>query len=189
MRRKRSLSASEKALWEKVAKSVVPLRPETSVKAIGAATTAESPPPVRPQPGKAELPTPTFPVEKPAKTKARPAPKPRPASDLDRKTRRKLARGALAIDGRIDLHGMTQEQAHGALVNFILSSVGMRRRVVLVITGKGMGEGEGRGILRRSVPHWLGGRDLATHVVTFGPAHVSHGGDGALYVRLRSGKR
>ncbi|RAI03387.1 DNA mismatch repair protein MutS [Acuticoccus sediminis] len=182
MTRKRQLSSTEKALWEKIARTVVPLRPETSVPAIEAATpTPEAEKPGKPPRVAAEAPQPQ---PKPKKV----GPQVRPAADIDRKMRRKLARGVLSIDARIDLHGMTQEEAHGALIRFITSSAGMRRRVVLVITGKGMGEGEGRGVLRRNVPHWLASRDLARHVVTFGPAHAAHGGDGALYVRLRGPK-
>ena len=58
---------------------------------------------------------------------------------------------------------------------------------VLVITGKGRpsaAEGE-RGVLRRQVPLWLGLPDLRSLVVGFEEAHIGHGGEGALYVRLR----
>ncbi|MEO1105882.1 MAG: Smr/MutS family protein, partial [Pseudomonadota bacterium] len=81
-----------------------------------------------------------------------------------------------------------QDEAHGALSRFIGSAHLSGRRVVLVITGKGKG-GEGAGILRRAVPHWLASRELQRYVVSFGPAHITHGGDGALYVRLRSPHR
>ena len=180
--KRRTLKSEEKALWERVARTVMPLHaapvpPEASIPAIEAA--AETPM------TKGEAKTAAAPPVAPAKATA-PLPKPRVAGDLDRKTRRKLARGVVAIDARIDLHGMTQEEAHGALVRFVDASVTMRRRVVLVITGKGSG-GEGRGILRRNVPHWLTSREVARHVVSFGPAHATHGGDGALYVRLRGG--
>ncbi|MEM6846599.1 MAG: Smr/MutS family protein [Pseudomonadota bacterium] len=106
-------------------------------------------------------------------------------TNLDRKTRRKIARGGASIDGRIDLHGMTQAEAHAALRRFVENSFFARYRMVLVITGKGSG-GDGRGILRRQVPHWLAQRDLADLIAEVGPAHPSHGGDGALYVRLRT---
>ncbi|MEM9221367.1 MAG: Smr/MutS family protein [Pseudomonadota bacterium] len=92
------------------------------------------------------------------------------------------------MEARLDLHGMTQQEAHGALIRFITGSHLASRQVVLVITGKGRG-GEGAGILRRAVPHWLAGRELSPIVASYGPAHQSHGGAGALYVRLRSPKR
>ncbi|WP_075220608.1 Smr/MutS family protein [Acuticoccus yangtzensis] len=185
-RRRRDLTSGEKELWTRVSRSVTPLKPQPPAPEP---PPVETEPPVPQQAGSPPEPAPRTPDPAP---KTAPGPSRAPA-DLDRKTRRKLARGVVTIDGRIDLHGMTQEEAHGALVRFIVSSAGMRRRVVLVITGKGMGPargfGEGRGVLRRSVPHWLTSRELAPHVVTFGPAHAAHGGDGALYVRLRTPKR
>lgn len=177
---RRRLSDQEKALWDRIARTVVPLRPEPHPAAMPE-------PPSAPPPEPAAKPTEVPPPPQPPQSKTR-APAVRPGGDLDRKMRRKLAKGAVAIDARIDLHGMTQEEAHAALIRFIIHSVGLRRRVVLVITGKGLGEGEGRGVLRRNVPHWLTGRDLARHVVSFGSANAAHGGDGALYVRLRPTK-
>jgi DNA-nicking Smr family endonuclease len=183
--KKRPLKEDEKALWKKVVSEVKPLRPrqETSTAAVSAATGT---PPAEPEPAAPVEVVRPAPAPSPA---ARKPDRPRPhpvAGDLDRKTRRKLARGMMAIDARIDLHGMTQDEAHRALARFIGASVARQRRVVLVITGKGSG-GEGRGVLRRAVPHWLAGRDLTRQVVSFGPAHPSHGGDGALYIRLRTG--
>jgi len=145
------------------------------------------PDPAREPPKPPPIPTPapkTAAPPNPAKPPTTRAPN-RAIGDLDRKDRRRLARGSEPIDARIDLHGMTQDEAHSALVRFVMTSQGSGRRTVLVITGKGRG-GEGAGILRRAVPHWLGGRDLSRLVVSFGPASPSHGGDGALYVRLRS---
>ncbi|MEM6762358.1 MAG: Smr/MutS family protein [Pseudomonadota bacterium] len=104
--------------------------------------------------------------------------------DLDRKERRKLARDPSRIEGRIDLHGMTQAEAHAALHRFVLGSAASGQRIVLVITGKGRG-GEGAGILRRAVPHWLTGKDLRRVVAGYGAAHPHHGGAGAIYVRLK----
>lgn len=174
--RKRPLREDERRLWQQVARTVTPLGGATSAGAIEAAH--DEPAPAAPA---AE---PSGPVPDGQKA-VRPRP-PRPPGDLDRKTRRKVARGVVAIDARLDLHGMTQDEAQAALVRFIDASVVKRRRVVLVITGKGRG-GEGRGILRRAVPMWLAARELRRVVVSFGPAHHSHGGDGALYVHLRSG--
>ncbi len=170
---KRRLKAEEAALWERVKRSVAPLRASASPAAVEAAREASDPPASPPS---------AAPIAPPAPPKPKP---PRVISDLDRKTRRMLARGGATIDGRIDLHGLTEAEAHAALVRFIAYSQAEGRRVVLVITGKGSG-GEGRGVLRRAVPHWLAGRDLARLIVSFGPAHQTHGGDGALYVRLRA---
>lgn len=103
---------------------------------------------------------------------------------LDRRTDDRLRRGRLGIDGRIDLHGMTQSQAHAALNSFILRGWHEQRRMVLVITGKGSG-GQGAGILRQVVPRWLNEAPLRPLVLAIQRAQPKDGGDGALYVLLK----
>lgn len=105
---------------------------------------------------------------------------------IDDRTARKLLKGKISVDGRIDLHGMTQDQAHRALLRFLAISHGAGDRMVLVITGKGrMSEG----ILRQMVPVWLREPALSIYVSAFRSAHITHGGEGALYVRLRRSTR
>ena len=58
---------------------------------------------------------------------------------------------------------------------------------MLVITGKGTAGGE-RGVLRRQVPQWLSLPEFRTFVIGFEEAHIGHGGEGALYVRIRRAK-
>jgi DNA-nicking Smr family endonuclease len=110
-----------------------------------------------------------------------------PLAPLDRRFKQKLARGSEPIDGRVDLHGLTQAEAHDLLARFLRTASAQGARVVLVITGKGGGAGSvgERGVLRRQVPLWLRTPALRDHVVGFAAAHVGHGGEGALYVRLR----
>lgn len=96
----------------------------------------------------------------------------------------------MPIEGRIDLHGMTQAQAHAALQRFIVASRAMDRRLVLVITGKGWDPMASRpehavGVLRRSVPRWLDTPPLSQHVAAITDAHAKDGGTGALYVLLK----
>lgn len=101
--------------------------------------------------------------------------------------KQRVARGKEAIDARIDLHGLTQAQAHATLLHFLRNAQARDARLVLVITGKG-GRGDGereRGVLRRHVPQWLGLPEFRSFVVGFEDAHVAHGGEGALYVRVR----
>ncbi len=174
--RRRALSAEEKALWRAVAKSATPLRrrkpviPEdTGEEVVEAAQPASrhKQPSVRP-------------------ASARPAKAP-PLAPLGRRERSRLAKGRRDIDARIDLHGMTQERAHRRLISFLQGAYADGATFVLVITGKGRAsvlEGE-RGVLRRQVPLWLALPDLRSLVVGFEEAHVAHGGEGALYVRLR----
>lgn len=124
----------------------------------------------------------------------------RKAPDLnpfDPKAVKKLRRGHIDIEARIDLHGMRQAEAHVALVRFLHASAAKGKRWVLVITGKGspsrrldeasdhpFGEPP-RGILKRSVPLWLAEPDIRPLIVSFTEAAVEHGGAGALYVHLR----
>jgi DNA-nicking Smr family endonuclease len=106
---------------------------------------------------------------------------------IDRRVRQKLARGRNVIDARIDLHGLTQSQAHAALRRFLLRAQAGDARYVLVVTGKG--RGPERGTLRRQVPLWLGLPEFRSLVVGFDTAHVAHGGEGALYVQVRRRQR
>ena len=34
-------------------------------------------------------------------------------------TRRKIAKGRVPIEGKVDLHGLTQREAHGLLLSFL----------------------------------------------------------------------
>jgi DNA-nicking Smr family endonuclease len=109
---------------------------------------------------------------------------------LPRREKQRLARGVSAIDARIDLHGMTQVQAHAALLRFVQRAQAQEARFVLVITGTGTRGGAGeRGVLRRQVPLWLELTEFRRYVLGFESAHIGHGGEGALYVRIRRGKR
>ena len=118
---------------------------------------------------------------------------PPPIADFDRRKVRKIRRGAVAIEARIDLHGMRQDEAHAALRAFILRCVGKGQRWVLVITGKGKPTTSSddlmpreRGILKRNVPRWLDEPDLRPYVVSYATAAIAHGGEGALYLHLRT---
>jgi DNA-nicking Smr family endonuclease len=106
---------------------------------------------------------------------------------LGRRERSRLSRGRDEIDARLDLHGMTQIRAHHALLGFLQRAHSGGMTFVLVITGKGkVGSAEQeRGVLRRQVPHWLSQPEFRALVVGFEEAHIGHGGEGALYVRVR----
>jgi DNA-nicking Smr family endonuclease len=203
-RRKRDLSEDEKALWQKVAESVAPLEPKRRTRRrTAAAAPAESV--IEPQhddaPVSAASPTahphPPQPVPPGAPPKPKARPHPTPLAPIDHRTKRKLVRGTMAIEERLDLHGMTQHEAHAALRRFVSGAQARGARMVIVITGKGAREGgrggvydpDERGILRRVVPQWLALPDMRDYVVGFEEAHLAHGGGGALYVRLRRPRR
>jgi DNA-nicking Smr family endonuclease len=123
---------------------------------------------------------------RPAAAKAT-KPSPPPLAPLGRRERSQLAKGRKPIDARLDLHGMTQERAHRRLIGFLQGAAADGATFVLVITGKGRAsvlDGD-RGVLRRQVPLWLALPDLRSLVVGFEEAGIGHGGEGALYVRLR----
>lgn len=110
---------------------------------------------------------------------------------MDRKAYDRLKRGKLKPEGRIDLHGMTLDQAKPALQSFIMKSFARERRLVLVITGKGrQSKDDGPipqrpGVLRHAVPQWLKSPPLSQMVLQIAEAHLRHGGGGAYYVYLR----
>ncbi|GLR79217.1 Smr/MutS family protein [Azospirillum oryzae] len=104
-------------------------------------------------------------------------------ANIDRRTGDRFRRGELEIDGRIDLHGMTQAQAHNALAAFVHRAWNEGRRCVLVITGKG--SFGGLGVLRQATPRWLSDPALRPMVLAIQPARPKDGGDGALYVLIK----
>jgi DNA-nicking Smr family endonuclease len=171
--RRRVLSYEERVLWTTVTKAIAPLRatarlaPDEETE-----TTADAVKPPRPAgPKKASPPL------------APQMPTPPPLTPLSRRMKRGVVRGKQAIDARLDLHGLTQAQAHGALLRFLHNAHARDARLVLVITGKGRGAEPG--VLRRQVPQWLGLPEFRALVLGFEDAGARHGGEGALYVRLR----
>ena len=106
---------------------------------------------------------------------------------IDKSTADKFKKGRMAIEGRIDLHGMTQEVAHHALNSFIEMAWRSDKRCVLVITGKGSRADEyGRtGLLRQRLPQWLSAPRLRPHILAVSQAQIGHGGAGAFYVLLK----
>jgi DNA-nicking Smr family endonuclease len=180
-RRKRSLSEEERALWESVAKLTKPLRKKPrAAKAESAAPAAEALVAAKPVAPPKPLPLSKISREPPA------AP---PLAPLGRRERSQLSRGRKEIDARLDLHGMTQTRAHRALSGFLQRAHREGLTFVLIITGKGkMGAETERGVLRRQVPQWLNLPEFRALVVGFEEAHIGHGGEGALYVRIRRSK-
>jgi DNA-nicking Smr family endonuclease len=175
--RLRRLSDEEIALWTEVARSVARRR--------GAALPIPSNP-VRPTRPPAPPPTSPEPIA------ARPTkPAAPPLAPIEWRLKRDLSRGRAAIDGALDLHGLTQAEAHQALRGFLRHSQARGARLVIIVTGKGAPLDEidhwpnERGVLKRVTPQWLREPDLRSVVLGFEEAGRAHGGSGALYVRLR----
>lgn len=102
---------------------------------------------------------------------------------LERPVKRKIAKGRLALEARIDLHGMIQSEAHGFLLGFLIRAHERGMRHVLVITGKGASFGSD-GALKRAVPLWFSLPEFRPLISSYETAARGHGGEGALYVRL-----
>jgi len=131
-------------------------------------------------PPRAAAPSPEPPPAPPPAPRARPPLAPN--LGLDRRTEQRLRRGEMPIDRRLDLHGLTQAQAHAALDRFVRAAAAGGLRLLLIITGKGSG---GEATLRRLVPLWLAQGEHAARVLRATSARPQHGGEGALYVLLR----
>lgn len=110
------------------------------------------------------------------------APKHISAGEIEPGRRRRIARDPESIGARLDLHGMTQDEARDALERFVRRSWEAGFRAVLVITGKGS---RSDGILRRRAPEWLASPELVPIVAGISEAHRRHGGEGAIYVALK----
>ena len=184
----RQLSAEEKDLWDRVAKTTRPFQKQQVTKndeplPRAVKKTSDS----KPAPGLRLAP---FRVGERARGGTMAAVTPMSPVKMDTKAFRKMARGKMKPEARIDLHGMTQDAAHTALTQFVLGSHARGKRLVLVITGKGKEKPdlgpipERVGVLRHQVPKWLDLPPLRDKVLQVSQAHISHGGGGAYYVYL-----
>jgi DNA-nicking Smr family endonuclease len=111
--------------------------------------------------------------------------------NMDKKNFNRLLKGKMEIEGTIDLHGLTADQAKIKLIAFIDRSYTLGKRLIIVITGKGKHKGYDEfqrpinGVLRQSLPDWLSGPSVSDKVLQVTQAQPKHGGTGAFYVYLR----
>lgn len=171
---RRPLSEEERVLWSQVTRTARPLKGRLSVEAETETQRSQ------PRPAEsAGSPIAALPAAPPPAKKRQHV-----GRQLDEPTLERLARGRTPIEGRVDLHGLTQAEAHELLYSFLLGAHARGIRYVLVITGKGNSSG-GDGVLKRMVPAWLATPAFRLLVSTHDHAARQHGGSGALYVRLR----
>ncbi len=170
------LSDEDRIIWAKVARTAKPLKGKAGVPEIAREDFAELLED-KPAAGPADI------AVASAAAAAQPR-KERTATHFDVQTRDKLTKGRLPIDARVDLHGMTQSEAHGLLLSFLHRAHAGGLRYVLVITGKGASFGS-EGALKRAVPAWLATPMFRSLVSGHDHAARKHGGGGAIYVRLR----
>jgi DNA-nicking Smr family endonuclease len=181
-KRRRLVSDADARLWEALTREVKPLTgrelpPQAAPKKHEPAAAP------KPKPPPPSSPLPRVPVPLPTAAKAT-------APGIDKASATRLKRGQMAIDARLDLHGMTQDEAHRVLEAFVASRYAADRRNLLIITGKGFNPAArepdaAAGVLRRMVPRWLNELPTRRKVLTWHAAQPKDGGDGALYVLLR----
>lgn len=182
LERSRAVTPDERSLWRLAMRDAEPM-PGRSLEAEADIEPAPAPAP----PPLILKPAALVPAPLPVRSKTKPALpplEPGATPGIDRRTDERLRRGRLGIDGCVDLHGMTQAEAHGALTTFIHRGWREGRRCLLVITGKGAFSPTG-GILRHAVPRWLDDASLRPMIVAVHRAQPKDGGDGALYVLIR----
>ncbi len=177
---KRPPSAEETQLWRQAMRDARPLRRRKAEAKpvptpLPSATTEPSP--AKPKASRPPLPPPV-PPQKPSELSLD------RIVGVDKRLAERLKRGQLEIEGMLDLHGLTQEEAHRQLDGFLAAAAHAGRRCVLVITGKGVWR-EAAGILRESVPRWLNEAPNRSRVLAIAQAQPRHGGTGALYVLLK----
>lgn len=179
----KNLDSEERRLWQAAMRDAKPLKPgrrlapaEKQAAQDVPAKSAPSPTPkapakVRPRAG------PSSPANAPVRDLGHGG-----SDGLDRRQADRFRRGQIEIQGRLDLHGKTQDEARRALDAFLSRAAEAGKRCVLVITGKGRPEG---GVLRAEVPRWLNSPENRARIVAFDYAQPRHGGQGALYVLLK----
>ena len=187
----RRLDPHESALWKKVAGTVDPLNKSRAPIELAA------PPTVRPpQASPRSIAAPAAPAPPPrAPTRLPPPRRTHQAATLDGHWDRRLRKGLVRPDMSIDLHGHTLASAEALLDDAIGRALLRDARVLLVVAGRLRpgadrlplmhGDPRPRGAIRASLPDWLALSRHAERIVALRPAHISHGGAGAVYVILR----
>ena len=188
----RKPTPKEMEIWNTVAQTAVPRQPLAATPADPDLAVFEKSLPQPNQPKAISPPSysvPKFQIGETAQPK-QPAAK-TPVAPFDPQLYKKIGRGKKKPEGKLDLHGMTVDEAQHEVSHFIMRSVMKQRRLVLIVTGKGQRYSrdtfsfEPVGILKRMLPIWLSKPPLSSEVLDFTEAHQHQGGSGAYYVHLR----
>lgn len=182
----RRLAPDESALWKKVAATVTPIAKRSAPLAPVAPPTVK-PPKTQPRLTAPPAARPPSPLPPPRRTHS--------SATLDGHWDRRLRKGLVRPDMSIDLHGHSLVSAQAVLDESIHRALIRGARVLLVVAGRLRpgadrlpqmhGDPRPRGAIRASLPDWLAYSPYADQVVALRPAHISHGGAGAVYVILR----
>lgn len=172
-KRSTELPPEDKEVWDAFSSPIKPLKKKKRV-------VKETKAPALPRDRIMQVPMPEFPVRMPkSQLKAN------DHSTMDGKKHERFRKGELPIEATLDLHGRNFSQAFQALERFILESAGLGRRVVLIITGKGLHPSETPQTLREALPIWLNTATMRPFIVAFHKAAPKHGGSGAFYLLLK----
>jgi DNA-nicking Smr family endonuclease len=107
------------------------------------------------------------------------------APGIDARLLRSLRRGDFSVQGRLDLHGMTQAEARDAVDRFLTDSRRTSKRCVLIVHGRGLNSKDQIPVLKEALRVWLGQKRIGKTVLAFATARPQDGGAGAVYVLLR----
>lgn len=184
MRPPRGLSDEERAAWERLAGTVVPLHPRRPPSPSPAIVPAQAPP------AGAMKAVKRAPPASAVRKATLPPPSPRAEPGLDSSWERKLRGAKIAPDFTLDLHGLTLDAAHARLGRGLTQAKAMGARLVLVVTGKprpveAADRGERRGAIRAKILDWLAASAHGADIAAIRKAHPRHGGEGALYIVLK----
>lgn len=171
------MTPDDRKLWHWFIQYVQPLKKKNTI------TRALPPPPAAPV--RSTRPLVKLPLRSPS-TLREPI-----LAPLDRKLRRARATGRMTLDGTLDLHGLTQDQAYSALASFLDRAFQEQKRFVLIITGKGKSTRDdtpATGVLKRNLPLWLSHHERFPYILFLKPAARLDGGDGAWYVGLKKNR-
>ncbi len=179
----KSAGQDDVALWEAVKATARPVRRDTIFRDSRIGTEPDQPPAARVKKSRKQAASPPSDLLPDLPT-ALPRPQGRALSHgcapgVDRRTAERLHKGKMAIEGRLDLHGMSRDAAHQAVHGFVTAARHAGKRCVLIVTGKG------KGILQADLPHWLNLPPLRASILSFSHARPQDGGSGAVYVLLK----
>lgn len=182
-KKSKKAALSDEDLWTIFSSKITPLSEAERNWSISSLKSSYPPKPKKKQ----SQPRPSPPPAQPLDQRLNPKPPMQHghADGLDRASRKRMRRGQVLIEARLDLHGMIQTEAHRSLTGFLERAYLSGKRSVLVITGKGLRLSGETGVLRNAVPKWLNEPPLRNWVRGFDYAAPSDGGEGALYVLLR----
>ena len=108
-------------------------------------------------------------------------------TQMDGALAKRFKRESFKVEAVLDLHGITEKDAHEKVLDFIVSCYNSSLRCVLIITGKGVDDEifSTKGVLRKSVPLWLSSEDVGSLILAYKNPSEALGGAGALYILLR----